>query len=211
MRKNLPLSQEQKDEILRLFTEGIPRAEIAKRLSISRPTVFRYTPVATKSTSEELNKRNESIKKLYRDGIPRKDIEKHLGVSKTIIQRALQGEPRLKIQREWVKKEKVIPKVAKKEKSLHPEIKRLWMQGKTMSIIARELNIGFPRVKQSIIDMGIEDIERSVFSKPKLKTIDRHTNRTKVQINHKTWAYMDSEKWDCENKFREFKIKQLGL
>lgn len=121
MRKNLPLSQEQKYEILRLFNEGVPRPEIAKHLSISRSTVFRYTPVETKSTSEELNKRNEGIKKLYRDGIARKDIEKHLGVSKTIVQRALQGEPRLKIQRERVKKEKLIPKVAKKKSRYTPK------------------------------------------------------------------------------------------
>lgn len=162
---------------------------------------------------EELNKRNGSIKKLYRDGIARKDIEKYLGVSKTIIQHALTGEPRLKIYRERFKKDTSIsiPKPIKREKNLHPEIKSLWLSGKTMSEIARELKIGFPRVKQAIIDMGIEDIDRAVFSKPKLKTIDRHTDKIKVQINYKTWAYMDTEKWDCENKFREFKIKQLGL
>lgn len=210
MKRNLPLSQEQKDEIMRLFNEGMSRVKIANQLNISRYIVSINTPSSEKQTVD-IKKRTKRIRRLYRDGILRKDIERHLGVSRTIIQRALEGEPRQKITREYIKKANPLPKIKKKEKNLNPQIKKLWIEGKTKSVIARELNIGFPRVNQAIIDMGIEDIERAVYSKPKLKTIDRYTNKIKVQINHKTWAYMDAQKWDCENKFREFKIKQLGL
>ena len=38
-----------------------------------------------------------------------------------------------------------------------PEIKKLWLKGKTMSQISRDLKIGFSKTKQTIIDLGMED------------------------------------------------------
>jgi hypothetical protein len=37
------------------------------------------------------------------------------------------------------------------------EVKVLWLKGKTMSQISRDLKIGFSKTKQTIIDLGIED------------------------------------------------------
>ena len=49
-----------------------------------------------------------------------------------------------------------------------PKIKELWLKGRTMSAISRDLKISFNSVKQTIIDLGLED-----HNLPKLEIKDR--------------------------------------
>lgn len=89
------------------------------------------------------------------------------------------------------------------------EIRLLWLKGETMSNISKKLKAGFNIVKQAIIDMGIEESERDTPHGRRFKNIDRHTGMVKVQLDNKTWAYM--EPGTGEKEFRDFKIKQLRL
>lgn len=214
MRKNIPLTQEVKDKMSLLLSKGMNKAEIARSLNVSYASVSRYT-IKVQADENAIKDRNESIIELYNNGLTQLEIADNLNIDQSTVQRALIGVEKIvrpkKVREKRVAKKKEPISITINHKGNDKEIKELWLSGRNFTQIARQLKIGFDAVRKAVIQMGIEDAERSTPRGDKMKSIDRYSGKVKVQINHKTWAYMDSERWDCEDKFRKFKIKQLGL
>lgn len=89
------------------------------------------------------------------------------------------------------------------------EIKKLYLEGYTITSIAQTLGISFVSAKQSIISQKLEMQERSTKHGRILKNIDRHTGKVKVQLDSRTWVYLDPK--DDLQKRIDFKRKQLKL
>lgn len=143
------------DKMSSLFDKGVTRSAIAKQLNISRSVVYKYIP-ASASTSESERRKKIIIDK-YNSGKDIKEIQEEMNISKSTVDRALKEVPKRKAKRaikinKDVEKDTIIT-----EKSYTSEIKVLWLKGKTMSQISRDLKIGFTKVKQTIIDLGMED------------------------------------------------------
>ena len=141
------------DKMNSLFDKGVTRSAIAKQLNISRSVVYKYIP-ASASTSES-ERRKEIIIYKYNSGKDIKEIQEDMNISKSTIDRALRDEIKRKTKRrtkEEMSKDIIAPEVQQTK-----QIKELWLKGKTMSQISRDLKIGFSKTKQTIIDLGMED------------------------------------------------------
>ncbi len=170
------LTQSDKDNIARLFNEGMTREDIQVKTGFGRATVYRYTPRTISSQSELASLRKVLIRKHYDAGNDTSQIAEITGFHKSTITRALVGYRKAMIKAKKapspIKDKKINPpktmKPKIKDKSHTSEIKELWLSGKNMSYIKQKLKISFNTVKQTIIDLGLED-----HNLPKLEIKDR--------------------------------------
>ena len=147
------LSQTTIDKMSSLFDKGATRSAIAKHLNISRSVVYKYIP-ASASTSESERRKKIIIDK-YNSGKEIQEIQEDMNISKSTVDRALRDEIKRKTKRrtkEEMSKDIIAPEIPQTK-----QIKDLWLKGKTMSQISRDLKIGFSKTKKTIIDLGMED------------------------------------------------------
>lgn len=143
------------DKMSSLFNKGVTRSAIAKQLNISRSVVYKYIP-ASASTSESERRKKIIIDK-YNSGKEIHEIQEDMNISKSTVDRALKEVPKRKDKRTIKINKDIERDTIITERSYTSEIKDLWLKGKTMSQISRDLKIGFTKVKQTIIDLGMED------------------------------------------------------
>lgn len=74
------------------------------------------------------------------------------------------------------------------------EIKKMWLNGRNRTAISKELKIPFNKVKQAIIDMGIEDAERKIHKERRLKTIKKEVYENIWIPERKLWIVSSSQK-----------------
>lgn len=195
------LQQTTIDKMSSLFDKGVTRSAIAKQLNISRSVVYKYIP-ASASTSESERRRNIIIDK-YNSGKDIKEIQEDMNISKSTVDRALKEVPKRKAKRtikinKDVEKDTIIT-----EKSYTSEIKELWLKGKTMSQISRDLKIGFSKTKQTIIDLGMEDYTPQVKNQRQPRVLYK---RLWVP-ERRFWVETYSEE-EYNEKVEKYKIKE---
>lgn len=202
-----------KAEILKLFNTGMRKIDIANTLGITKDTVQKNTPLLGKKEFDKIK-----YIELYEKGFTHSQIGKKLGNSESQVQRILSGYKREKT----IRRAKKIAANQNKRKDeldkITPRVKRFWDEGYSKTAIARSLKVSFYTVDSILKSLNLgyvpyKEILKHQERDPKkiYKDVDRHSGKIKVKLNEKTEVYMDPQKWDSVEEFKQFKIKQLGL
>ena len=155
-RKNL--KQRKKEEVLRLYNQGIETKEIAKKLNLAYSTIHRYIRELEEEGSIQRRKnlkqrkREERILELYNQGIEIVEIAKELDVSGATVYRYIKE---LKEEGRIQKSETVRKRSAKKEENKERTLE-LYNQGIEIEEIAKRLDMAVVTIYRYIKELKEE-------------------------------------------------------